>query len=430
MANGVTTSDPDPFRRDPNNGLRVNMYRILLERIQAEDQAAGNFGYVLNWDDPAAAWDTGNPADVWDALGFRPVLQTLFYVLESKMGDELALIEDLDTLTDPYTCPEKFLPILAASFGYDLEESITVKQKRQAIQGLIVAYKTSGQEVGFRVFYRLAGFKIVRVFPLWKVAIKEDRNRYSRERYVTVPELGETVGPSGNLGYTGRLSATPIRPGSIRITDGVQVVRDEPPPEGFLAASTAPLLANDGSQVGVVDYFSGTYSVTFPVVTVGVVTADYEQVTEEFPYHAARIDIELSLNPGGDLIIPVPLVDDQVVRNVLRRAEEARPVHVVLRALTLVAELTDDFSPGATDQQACVTKLRDRRDPDAALGTLGAFNEYFLDSGMDATDEIAVDQIQGGVLVDRLYAFEEEASIVCPLDALIIQQGANPPEYW
>lgn len=428
--NLAESSNPNPFKRDPNNGLRLNMYRLLLERIQQEDQAAGNFGYVFNWDDPVSEWDTGDPSEVWDALGFRPVLQTLFYVLESKMGDELGLIEELDSLVDPYACPEEYLPILAASFGYDLEESITLEQKRVAVAGLIRAYKTAGQDVGFRVFYRLAGFKIIRVFPLWKVAINEDRNRYSRERYVTVAVPGEGVGPAGQTGYTGRLASTPIKPGTIRFTDGTQVIRDDPPPASFLRPSSAPLIANNGLQVGTVDYLDGAFSLVFPAVTALDVTADYEQITEEFPYHAARIDIEISLNPGGDIINPVPEVDEQVVRNVLRRAEEARPVHVLLRALALIVELTDEFAPGATDQQACVTKLRDRRQPNEALGTPGSFREYFLDFGVDPVDDLTLDTIQGGTLVERRYEFEEDAPVVCPIDALIIQQGANPPEYY
>lgn len=427
--NLAESSNPNPFKRDPNNGLRLDMYRVLLERIQQEDQAAGNFGYVFNWDDPTSEWDTGNPAEVWDALGFRPVLQTLFYVLESKMGDELALIEAMDSLTDPWSCPEEFLPILAASFGYDLEESITLEQKRQAVSGLIAAYKTTGQEVAFRVFYRLAGFKIIRVFPLWKVAINEDRNRYSRERYVTTP-ITESVGPSGQTGYAGRLASTPIRPGTLRISDGTQTLRDEAPPAGFFRPTTAPILANNGLQVGTVDYLDGSFSLVFPSVTTAAVEATYDQVTEEFPHHAARIDIEISLNPGGDIINPVPLVDAQVVRNVVQRAEEARPVHVLLRALALVVELADEFSPGATDRAACVTKLRSAVTPNDALGTFGYFQEYFLDQAAEPTDDMTIDRIQGGVVVERRYEFEEDASIVCPLDALIIQQGANPPEYW
>ncbi len=430
MSNGVTSSRPDPYERSPGNALRIDLYRRLLPRIIEEDQAGGAFGYLFHWDDPSdPVWDSGDPSDVWDALGFSPVIQSLFYVIETMEGEDIGVIESLDTLTDPYTCPEEYLPILAASFGYDLEESLSLDAKRVVVAGVIDAYKTAGRWLGFKVFYRMAGFTVVRIFPLWKKDVYEEDQDYSRVRYDTSPVTGESVGPSGLTGYTGRLSGTPIRPESVRITDGTLVVRDDPAPypSGITTGSEAPLLGNDGAILGTVNYYTGVFTLTFPAPTTGAVTADYETIDEEWPYHAARIDIEILLNPGG---APVPLIDAEASRNILARAEESRPIHVLLRAIALIAELTDDFTPGATDEQACTQTLKDVREGSPHLGVDGQNYTYVLDFVPDiAKDAGHIDEVVAGLLARRRYLFEEQAPLACPMDAGIITGPPGGPFY-
>lgn len=427
MANGdVTSFGSDPFRRRPTNQLRVDLYKFLLGRIQEEDQASGAFGYVFNWDDPTSGWDSGDPNQSWDKLGFRPVIQTLFYVLESMEGEDLGVLESLDDIMDPWRAPVELLPFIAASLGYDLEERLDEATQRQVVSGLVQAFKTSGQFIGFKVFYRMAGFQIIRIFPLWKVDVNEDRDRYSRVRHETTP-INESIGPAGNLAYVGRLSDAPLKPGTLRITDTSVVLRDTAPdPQtGLIVPSVAQLIGPNG-ETGMVDYFTGQFTVELVNPAVGAVTADYERIDSEFPHHAARIDIEIVLNPGGG---PVPLVDNEVVRNILLRAEEARPVHVLLRALTLIAELEDTVSPMASDLTACTTHLQDARDGSPALLIPGQNNQYFLDHGMSATDVAAIDQITAGVLTRRDYLFEERAEVLCPMDALIITSSPGGTVY-
>lgn len=429
MANDVSSSNPDPHRRDPTNHLRVDLYKYLLPRIQEEDQASGSFGFIFNWDDPTSEWDSGDPNQSWDKLGFRPVIQTLYYVLESMQGEDLGVLESLDDLVDPWACPVEFLPYIAASLGYDLEESLDDATKRQVVSGLVQAFKTSGQFVGFRVFYRLAGFRVIRIFPLFKVDVNEAQGRYSREQYETTP-INETMGPAGNLAYVGRLSDAPIRPGTLRVTDGVVVLRDLAPDAqaGLLPSTTGQLLGPNG-ETGVVDYQSGLFTVELVSPAAGALEGSYDRIDAEFPYHAARIDIEILLNPGGDLVIPVPLVDEEVVRNVLLRSEEARPVHVLLRALTLIAQLDDVVSPVATDRAACTTHLQDARDANPDLLLEGRNYNYFLDFGVTAEDVVSLDELVGGVLSRRSYLFEDQTAIACPMDALIITGAPGGPIY-
>ena len=185
-----------------------------------------------------------------------------------------------------------------------------------------------------------------------------------------------------------------------------------------------------GGESGTVNYSTGVFTLNFVAPTVGVVTADYESIAEEWPYHAARIDIEILLNPGGDLVNPIPLVDADVVRNILSRAEETRPIHVLVRALTLISELEDTVSPGATDEQACITKLKDVRPGSPGLGVDGLDHTYILDFVPDIASDVAfIDRVVGGVLSRRDYLFEEQAPILCPMDALTIEGPPSGPFY-
>jgi hypothetical protein len=277
----------------------------------------------------------------------------------------------------------------------------------------------------------MAGFSVIRVVPLWKKEIYEENRDYSRVRYDTSPVTAEAVGPAGQTGYTGRLGSAPVKPGTVRITDGTTVTRDDPAPvpSGLFVGQEAPLIG-PGGITGQVNYFTGVYTLTYPAVTTGAVTADYEQVTEEWPYHAARIDLEISLNPGGDLINPVPLVDEDVVRNILARAEETRPIHVLLRSVALVTDLRDDVAPTATDEQACVMTLKDVRPGSPHLGVDGLDSTYILDFVPDIASDVGVlDEIVAGNLARRRYLFEERAPVLCPMDAMTIEGVPGGPIY-
>jgi hypothetical protein len=149
--------------------------------------------------------------------------------------------------------------------------------------------------------------------------------------------------------------------------------------------------------------------IDFVTPTVGAVTADYEKVSDEFPYRAARMDIEILMNPGG---APIPLVDSEVLRTVLDRLDEVRPIHVLMRAMTLAFELEDTVTPGAHDQTACTTILVDTRTPVSGTGLEA---RYILDAYEQAgQDDLTIDHASGGtvkkdtIIEDRLDGF------VCP----------------
>lgn len=416
---------PDDRRGGANNQLRVDLYRQLIPQIQTQDQKSGAQGYVIHWNDPDAQWNKADDIrSAWNAVGLSPVIQSLFWVLETLEGEELAVLESMDGLIDPFATPVELLGDISASFGYRLKEDLDEDTKRMVVQGLFHAYKALGQRIGFDVFYRMVGFQIIRVFPLWKKDVFEANNAYNRVRFVTTTIGPEAIGPAGSIAYRTNLSDSPIQPGTLRITDGTDVLKDQP--AGFLQDGLAvgvegTIIGPNGTEFGTINYQSGELEVTFDAVTLGAVTAIYEQITEEFPLHAARFDIEILMNPGG---VPIPLVDGEVLRSILDRLDEVRPIHVLLRALTLAFEFEDTVDSFASDQTACTQKLQDSRDPFAGLP--GREFLYFLDASPNVRqDDLLIDHASGGtqtkdvILEDRLDGF------TCPgVDTLDIDAGA------
>ena len=394
--------------REVWNRLRVDLYRRLLPKIQEKDQASGTIGFTVHWDDPDPFWNSGDPKVVWNALGVTPVIQELFYVIEKFAGEDIEALEALDTLVDPLRCPVDLLPNIAASFGYRLEDKLDEKTKRIAVLGLVNAFKSRGTFAGFKVFYRLLGFDLIRVVPLWKKDVNEANNDYSAKQFRTTSKT-LTLGASGTS-FAGTLPDVPIKPGTLRIAAGGVVLRDEPP-ETMIEQGT---IIGPGSESGTIDYNTGEYRLTLSAPAVPVAT--WEHILERWPYHAARIDIEVQLNPGGSVI---PLVDAEAVDGLLNRLEETRPVHVLLRTLALIVDLDDEMTPAATDKAACVVQLDDRRS--------NSTREYILDAASVPSDEALLEY---GASPVREVHMEDHGAGPCPLDTLKIETIPGSVMWW
>lgn len=422
---------PDPRSGGAQNDLRIDLYRRLLPQIQTQDQRSGAQGSALHWNDPDSQWNKADDTNsLWNAVGLAPIIQTLFWVLETLEGEELEILESLDAIVDPFSTPEALLDDLAASFGYSLKSDLDEATKRIIVQGLFHAYKALGQRVAFDVFYRMVGFEIVKVYPLWKKDIFEANNDYSRFRYDTSPISAEPVGPSGSAAYVTNLTNLPIKPGTLRITDGSVILKDDPEqgfePEGLAVTGEIAPIIGPGNESGTINYTTGRLEVAFDAATVAAVTADYEQIDEEWPFHAARMDIEILMNPGG---VPIPIVDAEVVQGLLNRLDEIRPIHVLLRAFSLVFELKDNVTPMATDSVGCITILQDSRD--AFGGAPGEERRYFIDAAPDVQpDTLFVSNIVASTETIRRVLLEDRTSFICPgLDVLKIQAG-GPETFW
>lgn len=417
------------MRFGPGNDLRVDLYRALYPEIQEQDQASDHIGNAMHWNDPNAVWNGDGVLNVWNAIGLAPVYQTLFYVLETLEGEELDVLESLDALVDPFECPVETLSDIAASFGYRLKEDLPDEMQRIVVQGLMHAYKALGQYAGFKCFYRMIGFEIIRIFPLWKKAIHEERNDYNRMRYDTTPVVAEPVGPAGTQAFATGLSGIPIKPGSVRIADGgTVVVRDEPTeyqPEGLTLEPTGVLISAAG-EIGTVNYLTGEIALDLGAAAVGAVTADYEQIDEEWPYHAARLDIEILMNPAG---VPIPLTDAEVFRDILTRLDEVRPIHVLLRAVALAFELDDTVTPAATDFVGCTQILKDVRDGYAPSFDPGLDATYMLDQSPYPEDAgLSIEKVVAGATTEYRQELEDYTGFVCPIkDVLIVDTGGGSP---
>jgi hypothetical protein len=408
---------PRETDREVWNRLRVDLYRRLLPRIREEDQRSGALGYVTHFDDPDAFWDSGDPSKAWDAIGLSPVIQELFYVLETMEGEDIQALESLDALVDPLRCPEKYLPALAASFGYALEERLPDEQKRAILLGLIKAFKARGTFAGFKIFYRMIGFEVIDVRPLFKKTVNEASNDYSSVRYAT-QAVTQPIGPMGVSQFAGMLADAPFKPGTLRFSAGGGVVIRDDPETGALIGPT--------TESGSVNPKTGEFTLILAAPAATAVTAAYDKITEEWPYHAARIDLEISISPGG--LVDPPLVDGESVEGILGRLDEVRPVHVLLRVLALIVEMADNFAPGATDKFGCRSMMIDARDGLPFPATPGRYFQSMADQGVAGMDDLLIQHWNGADVVLEGHQ-DDRVAIVCPLDVLKIQTydgGGNP----
>ena len=80
--------------------------------------------------------------------------------------------------------------------------------------------------------------------------------------------IGEAIGVAGSRRYNGSLNYSPVEAGSIRFTDGTQVVTDDG--GGTLSGDV------DITATRTIDYTLGIYDFTFTAVTADAVTINYE----------------------------------------------------------------------------------------------------------------------------------------------------------
>lgn len=98
---------------------------------------------------------------------------------------------------------------------------------------------------------------------------------------------GEVVGASGSTNYTPTLDYRPIRPGSLQLTDGTQIVTDD---------GQGKLVGDIQSGTNTINYATGAVNVTFAVTTTGDVVAEYDynmEANDNLP----EVDMNLVSSP-------------------------------------------------------------------------------------------------------------------------------------
>jgi len=376
----VVGTDYCEVRRTP----RPDLYNLLPREIIEQDQQSGHMTYLDFWDDPeesgVSLWDEAGA--IWDRTGYKPVLESLFWVMENESKEDLIELENLEDLRDPDRCPVEFLPIWARSLGHALEEGLSEKAQRETLQAIVPLNKIRGKPISYVIFYRMLGYRIS-AWPLWKKAVHEAQDRYARTRFDSVSAVsGETL----TTIPVGTLASPPVRPTSLRITDGVETFRDD---------GKGGLIGNQGGT-GSIIYATGAYRVNFATPPAGAVSADYDHVDDEYPYHAARIDLDVFLVPiGGG---PPAVVDATFVKNILDRLDEVNPIHVLVRAFSFIYEDSDTVSDFARDGAGCGPEMvEDFWDggQDFYVGDLGIEGEdgYLQISRSDGFEEIVLDDL-------------------------------------
>jgi len=312
------------------------------------------------------------------------------------------------------------------------------------------AYKARGTSIGFDVFYRLVGARFVDIYPLWKKEIYEENWQYSRDRFTLAPVTDEPIGPNGLTIYAGRLSRAPIKPGSVLIhfgtgTGGVfarDMVQVEPKRSDDIAGWGN--IVAEGAKVGsfqalagsTINYATGEFVINayynWPTA-VGAVYVDYENIMDEFPYQAARIDIEVRASPMG---APIPLIDLEYVDKMLTRLEETRPIHVLLRGFAVIVEVKDEVDPTVMDYASCADYLWYKIDPPGIpagggvhlpVAPIGAKHQsYMADAGPRVGEDLLFILHKHHAASKQQCVMEDQVQFICPLlDTLRITYGST-----
>lgn len=332
-----------PHKSKLGNKLRADLYTRLFPEVIREDLKTGVDSYIHFWDDPEVTWDDGH---LWDEIGVLPILKNIFYAIEEEEGADLTEIDRLTDLVDPNVCPEEFLDYMADSLGHSLEEGLTVEAKRETIKSIMHLNKIRGRELSWAVFYRMLGYQIAGV-PLWKKDIYEANDNYSPTRYTTESITDELLGTSGLTNYSGTLANSPIKPGTLRLKVSGKVFRDN---NDELSDDYGKLITQDGSA-GTINYAKGDYQIELTTPATTNLTANYEHITEEYPYRAARVDLEVFYYLGEESS-GIPF-DQEAVRRLLTRLEEVRPIHVLVRLVILVLDVPEILEDFCTDELLC-----------------------------------------------------------------------------
>jgi len=407
------TYGSNPINVDLGGQDRVKLYELLLPQIIEEDQKTGHLVYMDYWDgahgSAISPWDDiGDPDAIWDRTGYKPVYKSLFWVLEEESGVELRELGGLKDLRDPNTCPAAYLPVMSESLGHTLGEGLDEQEQREVVKSIIHLNKIRGQEISWYVFYRILGYKIV-AWPLWKKEVHEAQDRYSKVRYANPTARSETVWDPGIPLGPNPFAYTPVRPHSVIMADAVETFRDD---------GKGNLLGSAGGY-GTVDYLSGKWTITFGSGAIaGALTAAYDQITDEYPYHAARVDLDFYIVPIAGP--PAPVVDPTFVNNMLSRLEEVRPIHVLLRHFSLIYEVDDEVVNFATDGIFCGANMGED-----IIGN--EINFYAGDAGPEAGNDILEINKLGIVPEEKEVLMEDVTTFTHPaLDVLTI--ASTPPQ--
>jgi hypothetical protein len=393
-----------------SNHLRADLYKLLPPELIRQDLYNGVESYDNFYDDPNLYWDDF----IWDHIGVVPVLKNLFYCVESEEEVDLELLDGLSDLADPDRCPEAFLDYMAQTLGFSLEHTLSEKGKRESIKSLIELNKIRGKELSWKVFYRMLGFKIA-AYPLWKKDIYEANGNYARTRYETETK-SEVIGTAGLQAYSGRLTHYPIKPGALKLQVSGNVYRDDADPN---STTFGTLVSGDGTT-GTINYSNGKYTLNLSSVATTDLTMLYEYITTQYPYRAARVDLEVFFNLGefGD---GAPF-DTQVLQRVLARLEEVRPVHVIVRLLILVLDVPDNVDNFCSDNVCC--------GPDKAIHELSNEKRLYAGDLYSGVYEDITKITKAGVTTGIDYLAEDRVRISKRDHVIISFSDGQPDQYW
>lgn len=343
-----------------DNGWRTKLYEKIIPLFIEEDQKHGVYGVNKFWNDPLTKWNDGT---LWNATGLKPIIQNLFFAVEYSFDKNLKLIDDILDIVNPDKAPERFLDLMAISLGFPFPNmEWSVERKRAFIKSIAYLNKIRGTHLSWEIFFKIQDVKINPI-PLHKKDLFEDQDRYSRTQYVTNEITNELLANSGSASYVKYLQNVPVLPGTVRLNIGTEVLRDigNRKSNGF-----GDIISKDG-VVGTINYANGKISLNFETTTTSDILVTYRIITDEFPYKAARVDLEFFYIPDPNSEFGGP-VNATLINKILSRVEEVKPIQVLIRALVIVSSLEDNIEKFASDSTRCGSNVgKDVREDDFRL---------------------------------------------------------------
>lgn len=345
-----------------------DLYLYYPEVIRRQD-----FNLVDRPDVPLYTWDSVPAWDetpfTWDeVIGPEPILKATTRVMQIELERTAQDICRILTLNDLDRTPRSLLPYIATGLGTPLP-SAGESQQRSFLKSLAQTYRKKGTPLSFFRLFESLGFTLT---------LRENYQRKEDAALVGGPQMAlvstdlvqdESIGTtSASTGpYSFQFSKTPVVRGSVKIQ-----VFDQ-------STNTPRIIVDNGNGgwsdgiSGSINYPLGVGSFTLPTTPTLIgqsITATYRFFADPFPdpfnlrwtnrYRSSIVSV--ALTPKDSSVNLTAEVNDRL----LLYLNLLKPAHVVVRALDIIFNLSEDESVNLSDDLSPIALLH----ADSLFGTL------------------------------------------------------------
>jgi P2-related tail formation protein len=359
-----------------------DLYNYYPEIVRWMDKT-----YVNRDDIPLYYWDSVPRWDAepftWDeVIGPEPILKTTTRIIQMELEKSAQEISDLLTLYNLDRCQPEILPYHAALMGTPLPAA-KEEEQRAFLEELGWTYRRKGTPLSFFRLFESLGFTMT---------LEETYHRKADAYLVPGPQMamvsvnhitGETIGITSAITthYEFQLEKTPLQRGGVtlKIYSPSTVTPTEVTDDG-----TGSWTAGYG---GTIDYQTGSCTLDLPTIASlpgQAMTSDYYYMPDAFPdpfetkwINRWRSSVVYFALTSKDSTVNLT---DELNDRLLLYLNLLKPAHIVVSALTIVFNMTDDET---------VNEL-DTLDMFAYLHAESLFGTLYLGYGWAAEDNASI----------------------------------------